>query len=94
MARLGIRYIDRLLILPLLTRISGGPPSRFIHQIVLTLLSIFVIAGYCSWAFGIELGSLVARCSTGLSNQGSKPCCVSSVITRVPPPSGSRSQPW
>ncbi|MGN6367552.1 MAG: cyclic nucleotide-binding domain-containing protein [Phycisphaerae bacterium] len=56
----GIRYIDRLMILPVLTRISGGPPSRFIHQIVVSVLSVFIIAGYCSWAFGIELGSLVA----------------------------------
>ena len=56
----AIRYLDRLLILPVLTRISGGPPSRFIHQIVVSVLSIFVIAGYCSWAFGVELGSLVA----------------------------------
>ncbi len=56
----GIRYVDGLMILPVLTRISGGPPSRFIHQIVISVLSIFVIAGYCSWAFGIELGSLVA----------------------------------
>ncbi len=55
----GIRYIDRLVVVPILTRISGGPPSRFIHQIVVTLLSMFVIAGYCSWAFGIEIGALL-----------------------------------
>ncbi|HUO07984.1 MAG TPA: mechanosensitive ion channel family protein [Phycisphaerae bacterium] len=56
----AIRYLDRLLIVPILMRISGGPPSRFIHQIVIAVISLFVIAGYCSWAFGIELGSLLA----------------------------------
>jgi small-conductance mechanosensitive channel/CRP-like cAMP-binding protein len=56
----GIRYVDRLLVIPLLTRLAGGPPSRFIHQIILSVISIFAAAGYCSWAFGIEVGSLVA----------------------------------
>jgi small-conductance mechanosensitive channel/CRP-like cAMP-binding protein len=56
----AIRYVDRLVVLPLLTRISGGPPSRFIHQIILSVLSIFAAAAYCSWAFGVEVGSLVA----------------------------------
>jgi len=55
-----VRYIDRLIILALLTHILGRPPSRFVHQVIVAILSIFVIAGYCSWAFGIELGSFVA----------------------------------
>jgi small-conductance mechanosensitive channel/CRP-like cAMP-binding protein len=56
----AIRYVDRLILVPLLTRIAGGAPSRFIHQILLSVISIFAAAGYSSWAFGIEVGSLVA----------------------------------
>ncbi len=59
LAILLIRYLDRLVIVPLLTRITGGPPSRFIHQIIITVISAFVIATYCSWAFNIELGPLL-----------------------------------
>ncbi len=54
-----IRYFDRLVVVPLLTRITGGPPSRFIHQIIITVVSVFVVATYCSWAFSVELGPLL-----------------------------------
>ena len=60
LAAVTIRYVDRLIVVPLLTRVAGGPPSRFIHQIILSVISIFAAAAYCSWAFGIEVGSLVA----------------------------------
>jgi small-conductance mechanosensitive channel/CRP-like cAMP-binding protein len=56
----AVRYFDRLVILPLLARISGGVPSRFIHQIVVAVVSVFVLAGYCSWAFGVEISSFLA----------------------------------
>jgi small-conductance mechanosensitive channel/CRP-like cAMP-binding protein len=56
----ALRYFDRLLILPVLTRISGGVPSRFIHQIVVAVIGVFVLAGFCSWAFGVEISSFLA----------------------------------
>ena len=56
----AFRYLDRLLILPVLTRISGATPSRFIHQIILAVTGGFLILAYCSWAFGIEIGSFIA----------------------------------
>jgi small-conductance mechanosensitive channel/CRP-like cAMP-binding protein len=56
----ALRYFDRLVILPLLTRISGGIPSRFIHQIVVAIIGVFVLAGFCSWAFGVEISSFLA----------------------------------
>jgi len=55
-----VRYLDRLIIIPLLTRVSKTTPSRFVHQIIIAVISVFVLAGYCSWAFNIEIGSFLA----------------------------------
>jgi small-conductance mechanosensitive channel len=55
-----VRYIDRIIVLPLLTRVSRSAPSRIIHQIIIFTISFFVLAGYISWAFGIEIGSFLA----------------------------------
>ena len=56
----AVCYIDRLLILVLLTHIFSKPPSRFVHQIIITILTIFAIATYCSWAFEFSLSSFIA----------------------------------
>ncbi|HVS73703.1 MAG TPA: mechanosensitive ion channel family protein [Phycisphaerae bacterium] len=60
MLLVGIRLVDRLVIVPLLTRGGKVTLSKFIHQIVVIIFSAFVIAGYCSWAFGVDISSFLA----------------------------------
>jgi small-conductance mechanosensitive channel/CRP-like cAMP-binding protein len=55
-----VRFIDRLLIVPLLTRGGKVALSRFIHQIVVVILSFFVAAGYLHWAFDVDVSSVLA----------------------------------
>lgn len=60
MLLVAVRLVDRLLIVPLLTRGGKVVLSKFIHQIVVVVFSVFVIAGYCSWAFGVDISSFLA----------------------------------
>ena len=56
----GLRLLDRLFIIPLLTRGRRSPLSRFIHQIVLIIVYIFAFLVYCSWAFGLNIDKFLA----------------------------------
>jgi small-conductance mechanosensitive channel/CRP-like cAMP-binding protein len=60
MLLVAVRLVDRLVIVPLLTRGGKVTLSKFIHQIVVVVFSIFVIAGYSSWAFGVDISSFLA----------------------------------
>ncbi|HVX83984.1 MAG TPA: mechanosensitive ion channel family protein [Phycisphaerae bacterium] len=60
MLLVAIRLVDRLVIIPLLTRGGKVTLSKFIHQIILVIFSVFVAAGYCSWAFGLDISSFLA----------------------------------
>ena len=55
-----LRVFDHIVVIPLLTRGGKVPLSRFVHQIVMVVLAIFVILGYASWAFHIDLTSVLA----------------------------------
>ena len=56
----AIRLVDRILIVPLLTRGGKVPVSRFIHQIIIVVVTLFVTMAYASWAFHIDLTSILA----------------------------------
>lgn len=55
-----LRFLDRLVIIPLLTRGGRATLSRFVHQIVFAILSLFVLAGYLHWAFDLDVSSVLA----------------------------------
>jgi len=55
----GIRLFDRLVIVPVLTRGGKVTLSRFIHQIILAVITIFLLAEYIHWAFGLDISSLL-----------------------------------
>lgn len=70
----GIRVVDRLLIVPVLTRGGRMPAHRFLHQILNIVLACFIILGYSSYAFGLEIktflaGSAVVSIVLGLALQ-------------------------
>lgn len=60
MLYVGLRLVDRLLIVPLMTRGGKVTLSRFVHQIVTGVLALFVGLGYASWAFGLDITSFLA----------------------------------
>jgi small-conductance mechanosensitive channel len=70
----AVRAFDRLLIIPVLTRGGRVPAHRFLHQIVIIVISCFVILGFASYAFGLEIktflaGSAVVSIVLGLALQ-------------------------
>ncbi len=70
----GLRVLDRLAVVPLLTRGGKAPVQRFIHQIISILIWLFTILGFGSWAFDWEIdkflaGSAVVSIILGLALQ-------------------------
>jgi len=55
-----LRLVDRLAIVPILTRGGKLPLPRFIHQILLIVLYLFTALSYCSWAFGLNIDKFLA----------------------------------
>jgi small-conductance mechanosensitive channel/CRP-like cAMP-binding protein len=55
-----LRFLDRLLIIPILTRGGRVTLSRFVHQIVVAIVSLFFLAGYLHWAFDLDVSSVLA----------------------------------
>lgn len=60
MCVVAVRLLDRLAIVPLMTRGGKVAVSRFVHQIVIIVISLFMMMGYASWAFHIDVTSLLA----------------------------------
>ncbi len=60
MVIVGIRLVDRLVIVPLLTRGGKATISKFVHQIVIIVFSLFCVLVYCSWAFSLDISSFLA----------------------------------
>ncbi len=60
MLLIGLRFVDRLLVIPILTRGGRVNLSRFVHQITLAILGIFLAAGYVHWAFSVDITSILA----------------------------------
>ncbi len=60
MLLVALRLLDRLAIVPILTRGGKLPLPRFIHQILLLILYLFAGLSYCSWAFGLNIDKFLA----------------------------------
>jgi len=56
----ALRFLDRLVVIPLLTRGGRVTLTRFVHQITLAILCLFIAAGYMHWAFDVDVSSLLA----------------------------------
>ncbi|HVT81588.1 MAG TPA: mechanosensitive ion channel family protein [Phycisphaerae bacterium] len=87
----ALRVIDRLLVVPLLTR--GGKISlpRFFHQIINIVLLLFAILGFGSWAFGWDIdrflaGSAVVSIVLGLALQETLGNFFSGLVMQASPP--------
>lgn len=70
----AIRLLDRLVIVPLMSRGGKVPIQRFVHQIVIIVVSLFAVLGYGSHAFGWDIdkflaGSAVVSIVLGLALQ-------------------------
>lgn len=70
------RAIDRLALIPLMTRGGRIPLQRFVHQIIVIIAGIFVVLGFGSVAFGWDIdkflaGSAVVSIVLGLALQES-----------------------
>ncbi len=70
----AIRFLDRLLIVPVLTRGGKMPLQRFIHQIITIVVGLFAILGFGAYAFGWDIktflaGSAVVSIVLGLALQ-------------------------
>jgi small-conductance mechanosensitive channel/CRP-like cAMP-binding protein len=60
MLLVGLRFLDRLIVIPILTRGGRMALSRFVHQITLAILVLFLAAGYIHWAFNVDITSILA----------------------------------
>jgi small-conductance mechanosensitive channel len=56
----GLQLLDRLALIPLLTRGGKLPLPRFIHQIILLVAYVFAVLGFCSWAFHLDINKFLA----------------------------------
>jgi small-conductance mechanosensitive channel/CRP-like cAMP-binding protein len=70
----AMRALDRLLIVPILSRGGRVPVSRFVHQIINIVISCFAILSFGAWAFGWNIqgflaGSAVVSIVLGLALQ-------------------------
>lgn len=70
----GIAWVSRLVLVPVLTRGGRTALPRFVHQIALIVISLFAILGYGSWEFGWDIdkflaGSAVVSIVLGLALQ-------------------------
>jgi small-conductance mechanosensitive channel/CRP-like cAMP-binding protein len=69
-----IRIVDRIILVPLMTKGGKVPLPRFVHQIVIIVLGLFAVLGYGSHAFGWDIdkflaGSAVVSIVLGLALQ-------------------------
>ncbi len=60
MLYVGLRLLDGLAIMPLLTRGGKLPLPRFVHQIVVIVLGVFFILGYCAYEFDLNVTNFLA----------------------------------
>ena len=60
MVIIALRFLDRLIIIPILTRGGRVPLSRFVHQNVVTVLALFLLALYLHWAFDLDVSTVLA----------------------------------
>jgi small-conductance mechanosensitive channel/CRP-like cAMP-binding protein len=70
----SLRALDRLLIVPILSRGGRVPVQRFIHQIINIVVTCFAILSFGAWAFGWNIqgflaGSAVVSIVLGLALQ-------------------------
>ena len=90
----ALRALDRLLIVPILSRGGRVPVSRFIHQIVNIVMACFAVLSFGAWAFGWNIqgflaGSAVVSIVLGLAFR--KPSATSSAGWSCRPPAHSPS---
>ncbi len=55
-----IRIIDRIALVPVLTRRGKIKLQRFIHQIILAIVYLFSVFIFLSWAFGLHINKFLA----------------------------------
>jgi small-conductance mechanosensitive channel len=68
------RAIDRLIIVPVLSRGGKTPIAKFVHQVINIIIVLFAVLGYGSWAFQWDIdkflaGSAVVSIVLGLALQ-------------------------
>jgi small-conductance mechanosensitive channel/CRP-like cAMP-binding protein len=86
-----VRVFDRLLVIPMFTRGGTAQVPRFIHQLILIVLSIFVILMYGKAAFGWPIsdfltGGAVVSIVIGLALQESLGNLFSGLVLQAAPP--------
>jgi small-conductance mechanosensitive channel/CRP-like cAMP-binding protein len=91
MAYVALRLVDRLGIVPLLTRRGTVAMPRFFHQMVVIVLSLFVVLIYGANAFGWDIsgflaGSAVVSIVLGLALQESLGNFFSGLVMQASPP--------
>jgi len=87
----AIRVLDRLAIVPLLTRGGKVPLQRFVHQIIMIVIAVFAILGYGAKVFGWDIdkflaGSAVVSIVLGLALQESLGNFFSGLVMHVSSP--------
>ena len=87
----AVRVIDRLAVVPMFTRGGTAQVPRFIHQVVLIVLSIFVVLMYGKAAFGWPIsdfltGGAVVSIVIGLALQESLGNLFSGLMLQAAPP--------
>jgi small-conductance mechanosensitive channel len=87
----AVRLVDRLAIVPLMTRGGKVPLQRFVHQIILIVVAIFTILGYGSKVFGWPIdkflaGSAVVSIVLGMALQESLGNFFSGLVMHVSSP--------
>jgi small-conductance mechanosensitive channel/CRP-like cAMP-binding protein len=88
---IGLRFLDRLVIVPILSRGGTLPVSRLLHQIINTVIAVFAILAYGSRAFGWDInqflaGSAVVSIVLGLALQESLGNFFSGLVMQGSPP--------
>jgi small-conductance mechanosensitive channel/CRP-like cAMP-binding protein len=86
-----VRVIDRLLVIPMFSRGGTTQVPRFIHQVILMVLSIFVVLMYGKTAFGWPIndfltGGAVISIVLGLALQESLGNLFSGLVLQAAPP--------
>jgi small-conductance mechanosensitive channel/CRP-like cAMP-binding protein len=87
----SLRALDRLLIVPIITRGGRLPVPRFIHQIINIVIFCFAVLTYGAWAFGWNIqgflaGSAVVSIVLGLALQESLSNIFSGLIMQASSP--------
>jgi small-conductance mechanosensitive channel/CRP-like cAMP-binding protein len=87
----GLTVIDRLILLPILSRGGRVPVQRFAHQMAVILLILFAAVIYGSYAFGWDIdkflaGSAIVSIVLGLALQESLGNFFSGLVLQASPP--------